>query len=119
MADGRDVKMRGAAGMGGASDEFAKGIIGKPSETDSIRSQEQLGLGETTLLYGGGYFERESEGLEDGVSARETVDPDDAEPNYNYDVDAFTGNAVERKEGRTNNHEVSGKRGNKFSIGEV
>lgn len=119
MANGRDVKLEGAAGMKGATDEFGKGIVGKESETNSIRKDEELGLGETTLLYGGGYFQRESAGLEDGVSVRETVNPDDAEPNYNYEVDGFTGNATERKEGRTNNETVTGKRGNKFSIGEV
>ena len=117
--NGRDVKMEGAAALRGASDEFAKGIVGKPSETDSIRKEEEVGLGETTLLYGGGFFERESAGLEDGVSVRETVNPDEAEPNYDYEVDEFTGNATERKEGRTNNYSVTGKRGNKFSVGEM
>jgi hypothetical protein len=101
-------------------DEFGKGTIGAPSELDSIREDgNQDGLGEETLLYGGGYFEREKAGLEDGVSVRETMDADKTEPNYNYDIDPLTGNAPERKVGRSNNYEVSGKRSNKFVIGEM
>ncbi len=118
MANGLDRKLHGGAD-GGKEDEFGKGIVGKPSEQEAEQRDGELGLGETTLLYGGGYFEREKEGLEDGVSDRYTCDPDEVEPNYNYDIDPMTGNAVERKEGRTNQHTVTGKRGNKFSIGEV
>lgn len=104
----------------GNADEFAKGTVAKPSELEAIREDgNQGGLGEKTLLYGGGYFERESAGLEDGVSVRETLDPNAAEPNYNYDIDPLTGSAPERKIGRTNNYEVSGKRGNRFEIGEM
>ena len=115
--NGRDVISGGARDGSG---EFGKGIIGKLSETESEQTGgNQAGLGEKTLNYGGGHFEEESVGLEDGVSARETVDPDYAEPNYNYDVDSFTGNAVERKEGRTNNHDVKGKAGKTFLIGEM
>jgi len=102
------------------NDEFAKGTVAKPSELDALREDgNQDGLGDTTLLYGGGYFERESADLEDGVSLRETIDPNATEPNYNYDIDPMTGSAPERKIGRTNNYEVSGKRGNKFEIGEM
>jgi hypothetical protein len=100
--------------------KFAKGIVGEPSEMDTERQGDnQDGLGDQTLLYGGGYFEREKAGLEDGVSVRETIDVDKTEPNYNYDVDPLTGNAPERKVGRSNNYAVSGKRSNKFLIGEM
>jgi hypothetical protein len=102
------------------ADEFAKGTVGKPSELDAIRDDGDQGdMGEETLLYGGGYFEREKAGLEDGISLRETADIDSTEPNFNYDIDPLTGSAPERKIGRTNNYEVSGKRGNKFLIGEM
>jgi hypothetical protein len=101
-------------------DEFAKGTVGRPDELDEIREDgNQDGMGEETLLYGGGYFEREKAGLEDGISLRETMDPNSAEPNYNYDIDPLTGSAPERKVGRTNNYSVSGKRGNTFLIGEM
>jgi hypothetical protein len=102
------------------ADEFGKGTVGKPSELDAIRDDGDQGdMGEETLLYGGGYFERESADLEDGISLREDIDADSTEPNYNYDIDPLTGSAPERKIGRTNNYEVSGKRGNKFLIGEM
>jgi len=103
------------------ADEFAKGTVASPSELDSIREDgNQSGMdGDRTLLYGGGLFEREKVGLEDGVSVRETMDADSTEPNYNYDIDPLTGNAPERKVGRTNNYVVSGKRGNKFEVGEM
>lgn len=102
------------------ADEFGKGTVGKPSELDAIREDGDQGdMGEETLLYGGGYFEREKVGLEDGVSLREEMDADSTEPNYNYDIDPLTGSAPERKIGRTNNYEVGGKRGNKFLIGEM
>ena len=101
-------------------DEFAKGTVGAPKELEEIREDgNQDGLGDTTLLYGGGYFEKESADLEDGVSLRETIDPNSTEPNYNYDVDPLSGSAPERKVGRSNNYEVTGKRGNKFEIGEM
>ncbi len=101
-------------------DEFAKGTVGKPEETEALAEDgNQDGMGEETLLYGGGYFERETAGLEDGVSLRETVNADSIEPNYNYDIDPLTGNAPERKIGRSNNYLVSGKRKNKFLIGEM
>jgi hypothetical protein len=103
------------------ADEFATGTVASPSELDAIREDgNQSGMdGDRTLLYGGGLFEREKVGLEDGVSVRETMDADSAEPNYNYDIDPLTGNAPERKVGRTNNYVVSGKRGNKFEVGEM
>lgn len=102
------------------ADEFAKGTVGKPEELDAIRDDGDQGdMGEETLLYGGGYFEKEKAGLEDGVSVREAMDADATEPNYNYDIDPLTGSAPERKIGRTNNYEVSGKRGNRFLIGEM
>src|SRR5271170_3995854 len=86
-------------------DEFAKGTVGAPKELDEIREgPNQGGMGDETLLYGGGYFEREKAGLEDGVSLRETIDADMTEPNYNYDVDPMTGSAPERKIGRVNNY---------------
>lgn len=120
--------MSGKTGKGGLSkilepekneDEFAKGTVAAPDELDAIREDgNQDGLGDTTLIYGGGYFEREKVGLEDGVSLRETMDPNKTEPNYNYDIDPLTGNAPERKVGRENNYEVMGKRSNKFLIGE-
>jgi len=101
-------------------DEFAKGTVAAPDELAEIREDgNQDGMGEETLLYGGGYFEREKAGLEDGISLRETMDSDKTEPNYNYDVDPLTGNAPERKVGRANNYEVGGKRGNTFLIGEM
>jgi hypothetical protein len=105
-------------------DEFAKGIVGKPEETEALADgKNQEGMdgegGEETLLYGGGYFETEKAGLQDGVSLRETVNADSIEPNYNYDIDPLTGNAPERKVGRSNNYVVSGKRSNKFLIGEM
>ena len=105
-------------------DEFGKGIVGMPKETEGLaEGGNQEGMdgvgGEETLLYGGGYFEREKAGLEDGVSLRETMNADSIEPNYNYDIDPMTGNAPERKVGRTNNYVVSGKRKNKFLIGEM
>ncbi len=101
-------------------DEFAKGTVAAPDELAEIREDgNQAGMGEETLLYGGGYFERESAGLEDGVSARETMNADSTEPNYNYDIDPLTGSAPERKVGRANNYEVGGKRGNTFLIGEM
>ena len=101
-------------------DTFGKGTVGKPEELSKI-TDEQGGtsLGETTLIYGGGYFEREKVGLEDGVSIRDSIDADSTEPNYNYDVDPLSGNAPERKVGRSNNYAVTGKRGNKFEIGEM
>lgn len=102
-------------------DEFGKGTVGKPSELNDIREYggDQSGLGDTTLLYGGGYFEREEANLEDGIALRETIDPDSTEPNYNYDIDPLTGSAPERKIGRRNNYVVQGKRGNDFEIGEM
>jgi len=112
---GRDVITKGLRG----GDGFGEGIVGKPSQTDAIREDgNQGGLGDKTLNYGGGRFEEESAGLLDGVSLRETVDVDSVEPNYNYEVDSFTGNAPERKEGRTNNHSVT-HFGKKFEIGEM
>lgn len=113
---GLDVKMHGG---GGGDDEFAKGIVGKPTEQEAIQGEGEMKLGETTLLYGGGLFRQEKTGLTDGVSDRQELNQDTSEPNYNYDVDPMTGNAPERKVGRSNNQEVTGKRGNKFSIGEV
>jgi hypothetical protein len=102
------------------ADEFGKGTVGAPDELDGLREDgNQDGLGDQTLLYGGGYFEREKAGLEDGVSVRETMDADKTEPNYNYDIDPLTGNAPERKVGRANNYEVTGKRGNRFVVGEM
>lgn len=123
-------EMAGKTGKGGLArilepekneDEFAKGTTGAPDELADIRDKggNQGSMGEETLLYGGGYFEREKEGLEDGVSLRETMDPDKTEPNYNYDVDPLTGSAPERKVGRANNYTVGGKRGNTFEIGEM
>lgn len=119
----------GKTGKGGLSrilepekneDEFAKGTVAAPDELEAIREDgNQDGLGDTTLLYGGGYFEREEADLEDGISLRETIDPNSTEPNYNYDIDPLTGSAPERKVGRQNNYEVSGKRGNKFEVGEM
>lgn len=101
-------------------DEFAKGTVGSPDELDAIRDGENQGsMGEETLLYGGGYFEREKPGLEDGVSLRETMNADATEPNYNYDIDPLTGSAPERKVGRANNYTVGGKRGNTFEVGEM
>jgi hypothetical protein len=102
------------------NDEFGKGTVAKPSELDEIREDgNQSDLGDTTLLYGGGYFEREEADLEDGISLRETIDPNSTEPNYNYDIDPLTGSAPERKIGRRNNYVVEGKRGNRFEIGEM
>lgn len=122
-------EMAGKTGKGGLArvlepekneDEFAKGTVGAPDELDAIREDgNQDGMGEETLLYGGGYFEREKAGLEDGISLRETMDSDKTEPNYNYDIDPLTGSAPERKVGRANNYEVGGKRGNTFLIGEM
>lgn len=110
----------GKEALKGESDTFAKGIVGSVSETDRIRSDgNQDSMGEKTLNYGGGHFEQEKTGLEDGVSARETIDLDTVEPNYDYSVDPFTGNAPERKVGRSNNHDVSGKAGKRFEIGEM
>ena len=119
----------GDTGKGGLSkilepekneDEFAKGTVGAPDELNAIREDgNQDGLGDTTLIYGGGYFEREKVGLEDGVSIRDTMDPNKTEPNYNYDIDPLTGNAPERKVGRENNYMVTGKHGNKFLLGEM
>ena len=109
MADSRGVP----------GDTFAKGIVGKPSETEAQRSPNQGGLGEKTLNYGGGHFMEESAGLTDGVSVRTTINPDDVEPEYNYDVDPATGNAPERKVGRVNNHNVCGKAGKTFVLGEM
>jgi hypothetical protein len=104
----------------GRDGNFGRGTTGEPAEVHAEREGgNQDGLGDQTLLYGGGYFEREKAGLEDGVSVRETMDADKTEPNYNYDVDPLTGNAPERKVGRSNNYEVSGKRSNKFLIGEM
>lgn len=101
-------------------DTFGKGTVGKPEELDAIREDGNQGdMGEKTLNYGGGYFEREKAGLEDGVSIRDTINAEATEPNYNYDIDPLSGNAPERKIGRTNNYEVSGKRGLKFEIGEM
>jgi hypothetical protein len=111
--NGRDVISLGKRG----GDEFGKGIVGKHSETESEEKQNQHGLGTPSITYGGGHFEEEKAGLEDGVSARETINPDEVEPEYNYDVDSFTGNAPERKTGRVVNMAVSGK-GKKFNIGE-
>lgn len=119
MAMAKGTQVLHASG-GARSDESGKGIVGKPSETDSIREDgNQGGLGDKTLNYGGGHFQEEKAGLEDGVSARETVNPDEVEPEYNYSVDPFTGNAPERKVGRVNNHSVSGKAGKKFELGEM
>lgn len=116
LKNGRDVLYASGSERG---DGFGKGTIGKPSETDSIREDgNQDGMGDKTLNYGGGHFEEEKAGLEDGVSLRETCDPDEVEPEYSYDVDSFTGNATERKVGRVNNKTVSGK-GKKFELGEM
>lgn len=96
---------------GGNDDEVGEGIVGTHGQTDKLRDEDQQ------LVYGGGHFEEEKAGLEDGVSLRETINPDDAEPNYDYDVDPMTGNAPERKEGRNNNETVKGK-GKSFEMGE-
>lgn len=102
------------------ADEFAKGTVGSPDEVNGIReSANQGSMGEETLLYGGGYFERETAGLQDGISLRDTINADATEPNYNYDTDPLTGSAPERKVGRANNYQVGGKRGNTFLIGEM
>jgi len=104
----------------GNSDEFGMGTVGAPKELDGLQTgKNQDDMGDETLLYGGGYFEREKAGLEDGISLRESIDPDSTEPNYNYDVDPLTGSAPERKVGRLNNYMVGGKRGNTFLIGEM
>ena len=117
---------KGAGGLGRLlepeknDDEFGKGTVGAPDELNAIREDgNQDGLGDTTLLYGGGYFEQEEADLEDGISLRETIDPNVTEPNYNYDIDPLTGSAPERKVGRANNYSVKGKRGNRFEIGEM
>lgn len=118
MAMAKGTEILHASG-GSRHDSEGEGIVGKPSQTDAIREDgNQGGLGDETLNYGGGHFKEESAGLEDGVSARETINPDDVEPKYNYDVDSFTGNAPERKVGRVNNESVSGK-GKKFELGEM
>ena len=123
---GSDGHGKGSSGLsritnpGGNADEFGMGIIGANKEMDKLQTGgNQDGLGDETLLYGGGYFEKEKAGLEDGVSLREEINPDVSEPNYNYDVDPLTGNAPERKVGRANNYTVGGKRGNKFLVGEM
>lgn len=106
--------------MSDEMDTFAKGIVGKRSETDAqAAGGNQGGLGQKTLNYGGGHFNTEAVGLADGVSLRETVNPDEVEPEYNYAVDPTTGNAPERKVGRANNHNVSGKAGKSFVLGEM
>jgi len=115
MAMAKGTQILHASGAA-RSDESGKGIVGKHSETDALRNKPSPS-GDETLNYGGGHFETEKAGLEDGVSLRETVNPDEVEPEYDYTVDAFTGNAPERKVGRVNNKSVSGK-GKKFSIGE-
>lgn len=116
LKNGKDVLFASGSERG---DTFGKGTVGKPSETDSIREDgNQDGLGDKTLNYGGGHFETESAGLVEGLSAHEVINPDDVEPEYNYEVDSFTGNAVERKVGRANNETVSGK-GKKFELGEM
>lgn len=116
---------KGAAGLSRVleseknDDEFAKGSVAAPHELGGIREGLNQGdMGERTLLFGGGYFERESEGLEDGISLRSTMNADATEPNYNYDIDPLTGSAPERKVGRTNNYTVKGKRAS-FLIGEM
>jgi hypothetical protein len=117
----KQTQSGGSKGGGIDANEFAKGIVGEPGEVDAIRdgkNQEAMD-GDRSLLYGGGLFEREAVGLEDGVSVRETMNADSTEPNYNYDIDPMTGNAPERKVGRANNYTVDGKRGNKFLIGEM
>jgi hypothetical protein len=117
LKNGRDVLYASGKERG---DEFGKGTVGKPSETEALaKGGNQGGMGDETLNYGGGHFEQEKAGLEDGVSARETIDLDTSEPEYNYAVDSFTGNAPERKVGRANNQSVSGKAGKKFEIGEM
>lgn len=116
LKNGRDVLFASGSERG---DTFGKGTVGKPSETDAIRNDgNQDSMGEKTLNYGGGHFEEEKAGLEDGVSVRMTCDPDESEPEYNYAVDSFTGNAPERKVGRVNNKDVKGK-GKTFEIGEM
>lgn len=115
MKNGRDVLF--ASGKE-RSDEFGMGTTGEPAETDKIAKDGNQGsMGDETLNYGGGRFEEEKAGLLDGVSERETIDPDSAEPNYDYSVDSFTGNAPERKVGRSNNETVPGK-GKSFLLGE-
>lgn len=111
---GRDVITKGLRG----GDEFGEGIVGKPSQQEHEQKVNEQGLGTPSITYGGGHFEEEKAGLKDGVSARETVDPDEVEPEYNYDVDSFTGNAPERKVGRVYNKAVSSDKGKKFNIGE-
>jgi|GEM_PF-2126544 len=115
MARAKGTEILHASGSA-RSDEIGKGIVGKPSETEGLRDKPSPS-GEETLNYGGGHFETESAGLLDGVSVRETCNPDEVEPEYDYTVDPFTGNAPERKVGRVNNKMVSGK-GKKFSLGE-
>jgi hypothetical protein len=109
------MSSKNASGRSG----FGKGIIGKPSEQEAEQAKNG-GIGtEKTLNYGGGTFEQEAAGLQNGVNVREAIDPSWAEPEYNYEVDEFTGNAVERKVGRVNNHSATGKAGKKFEIGEM
>lgn len=115
---GKDVITHGKRGGAGGGDEVFEGIHGSHPETNKIRKEEQEGFGEITITYGGGYTREESAGLSDGVNLRETVNPDEVEPEYNYEVDTFTGNAPERKVGRVNNKGVSSDKGKKFSIGE-
>ena len=121
MAMAKGTKILHASGSA-RSDEVGKGIVGKPSETEGLMNDPSPGSaskngGEESLNYGGGYFVTETAGLVDGVNKRETLNIDDSEPQYDYDVDSFTGNAPERKVGRVNNQSCSGK-GKKFSIGE-
>ena len=116
MSSGRDKILKPS----GNEDEFAKGIVGKPSEIEAEqKGGNQKGMGDETLVYGGGFFEQEKVGLEDGVSVRETINLDSVEPEYDYSVDPLTGNAPERKVGRMNNETVKGKRDQTFLMGEM
>lgn len=102
---GLDVKMRGG------NDTFGRGSTGNPAETERDDDESQQ------LSYGGGHFETEAAGVESGLSDRETLDVDESEPTYNYEVDSMTGNATERKVGREN-ETVKGK-GKSFELGEM
>jgi len=126
MAKAKGTEILHASGSA-RSDTAGQGIVGSKGDTNSERNKPAIGGGsganeagaggQETLNYGGGYFVTETAGLVDGVNKREALSIDDAEPEYDYTVDSFTGNAPERKVGRVNNQNVSGK-GKKFTIGE-
>lgn len=69
-----------------------------------------------TLSYNQGVMQKESAGVEYGLSAREGLNVDDSEPTYDYQVDGLTGNATERRAPTQDDAYSVSSKGKSFSV---